>query len=178
MDWDRDSWIGEGKVVVEAGTNGKLVTSFHKQADPQTVCEQQPLWKPALATPFFFRYPSFYCWAWCYMVRNTPLANSGYLSHLCPLPVYCPHLACLLIRWAGMMTDRVGEAKMPWYRTVQQQPRHWCFISTVLATNPKHSAIWTAMKNVNSSPARRCTCTFSASSEIVWQGELIFSLAL
>lgn len=34
--------------------------------------------------------PSFYCWAWCYMVRNTVLVSLGQLTQLCPLPASCP----------------------------------------------------------------------------------------
>lgn len=78
-------------------------------------------------------------------------------------------------RQGWQLTVRVcGE----WLDTVQApfSSSHWGLFSTGFATNPKDSATWAAMKNVNSIPARWYTCTFSVSSEIWWQRELIFSL--
>ena len=39
-------------------------------------------------------------------------------------------------------------------RTVQPEPKHWCLISTVLSTNPKHSTIQATKKKVHSTPPR------------------------
>lgn len=51
-----------------------------------------------------------------------------------------------------------GKIK-PWCcaSNAQQKPKYWCVISTVLATNPKQSTIWAAMKKVTSIPARPST---------------------
>jgi len=34
--------------------------------------------------------------------------------------------------------------------TLQQWPKHWCIINTVLATDPKHNTVRASMKKVNS----------------------------
>lgn len=53
------------------------------------------------------------------------------------------------------------------------QPKHWCVISTVLATNPRHSTTQAARKKVNSIPAKTSTgfqAIFETAS-FYWVGE-------
>lgn len=83
-------------------TNWESIACSQKQRDPQTISEQQPLWSQpppplsALTTAVFIA-------DHCSVVWSPPLASSGHLSCLCPLPVCCPHQACLLVGEAGVM---------------------------------------------------------------------------
>ena len=121
------------------------LTTFCKQTDTQPVSEQ---WLPCKTafSPTLFLYPSFYCQAWRYMVWNIPLANSGQLSWLRPFPVSCLPLAYIL---QGAEWEK--RKLWHWASPVQQQPKLWCVINTVLVTNLKYSTIWTVRKKFCSS---------------------------
>lgn len=101
---------GSGKQM----TSWESVASSQKPTDPQTISEQQPLWSqlpPPLSAPSTAAFiAEHYSVVW-----NTPLASSGHLSCLCPLPVCCPPQAYLLGE-AGMMEtewEQWGSASSP-----------------------------------------------------------------
>lgn len=113
MDWEKGSWIGEGKV---GSTNSDRWEISHllSQADRSP----ESLWAAAtwqaISLAAFFCYSSFYCYAQCYMVWNTPLASSGHLLCLRPLPICCPHLAYSLMgRQEWWLTESGGNASTP-----------------------------------------------------------------
>lgn len=96
--------------------------------------------------PFFFFSFSCYWWVWYWIVCNIPLANLGELSHLCPLPVSCPPPAYSL-------GSRVGKKEILDDMQALSSSKYHCANSAILATNPEHSTVWAATKNVNSIPA-------------------------
>lgn len=121
----------------------KLLTTSHRQTDAQASLQTTATLE---AKSPFSLYSSFYHSAWCYMIWNSPLASSSWLSWPCPIPISCLSTAYLL--W-----EQSRKKRKPWpcARSVQQQPKHWCVINTVLATNLKHSSLWNAIKKVKSS---------------------------
>lgn len=58
------------------------------------------------------------------------------------------------VHWVGQCGKR-GSFNTA--STVQQWPRHWCVINSVLTRNPKYNAILAAVKKVNSIPTRHNT---------------------
>jgi len=75
------------------------------------------------------------------MAWNTPLANLGQLSWVCPLPAPAAPLACPL---AGQSE----KLKSPWLgvSTALQQLKHQRVINTLLILNPKHSTLPATMR--------------------------------
>lgn len=90
--------------------------------------------------------PIFCCWAWCYMVWNTILVNSGHLSQLCPLPTSCSSQA---YSWVG---TEWGTEKAS---TVQQQLKHWCH-----SLNPQHHTSAMKMNSISAWHDRSHTGTY------------------
>lgn len=70
------------------------------------------------------------------------------------LPVSHPNY--LSIPSCGSRIRKRERGTCTWHctSTVQQQPKHRCVINTVLVTNPKHTTVRAAAKNVNSIPDR------------------------
>lgn len=95
--------------------------------------------------PFFFFYHSLHCWAQRHTVQNIPWAQmscpscvpSECLAH--PQPTHCR------AEWEWEKALMLCKHK-PVVKTL-------CVISTVLATNPKHSTVQAALKKVDSLPA-------------------------
>lgn len=147
-----DNLISKGK---RKKTSDAKAATCHKLANAQSASEQCSLCK-TMSPNLFFPYPHFfYCWAWFYTVWNILLANLSKFFWLCPLPSSHPPPAYSLgdaPKWKQYGKKR----RKPWgcAGAVWQKPKHWYVIQTVLATNPKHSNLWTAMKKFNSVPAR------------------------
>lgn len=63
----------------------------------------------------FFLQPSFYSWAWGYVVWNISLASSGQSLQLCSLPTSCSRLGCAGrkddSRWAPMRELHPGQTQ-------------------------------------------------------------------
>lgn len=70
------------------------------------------------------------------MAQNIPLANSGYLSRLCPLPAVMPTPRLLAVGAEG----RKGESLVPVEAFFSNNQSTGVFL-TVLVENPKHSAM-------------------------------------
>ena len=82
-----------------------------------------------MSSPVCSLFLSFYCWACCYMVRDILVVSWGRLSWPRPLPASCPPPGYWLF----------GKERQPWCcaSTGQQQPKVWCVINTILATDAK-----------------------------------------
>lgn len=78
---------------------------------------------------------------------NIPLVTLGHLSWLCPIPRSWPSPA-YWCEWSPEETALVLCAG------AQDQPKHWCVISTSLATKAKHSSVQAARGNINLCSAR------------------------
>ena len=92
MEQDKDSLISEGKR--ESRSHAKAILCHLPPADrcPASLWARATLEWPSL------------CWATCHMALNIPLANSGQLSHVFPLPTFCHPLIYSL--GVGRMRDR------------------------------------------------------------------------
>lgn len=86
-----------------------LITEFNNRRTEeknkgQEVMHHIPLadWCPASAWAVSYPLPpsspSFYCWAWHFLVWTVSLLRPGELSRLCPLPASCPPSVFLLER--------------------------------------------------------------------------------
>lgn len=173
MDWEKDSWIGEGKV---GSTNSDRWEISHllSQADRSPECLWAAATWQAISLAAFFCYCSFYCCAQCYMVWKE-YSFGQFRSSVVPAspPSLLPTPGLLADGEAGVMIDRVRGKCLDTVQALFSNSRD---IGGVLPANPNHSTVWAAVKSVSSIPVTWCTCTFAGYSEIVWQGETIFSL--
>ena len=141
MDRHSDSLIGKVKAMCTSKSKMNLFTPSCQQADVQLLPGKQGLSTIMVACTekcHNHRCPIFllvslriYC-----RVRH-PVVWVNSLGYIHSQPPVHPQPTC-----SGW------EEKKHWHctSTVQQQPKHWCVISTVWATNAKHRHIWTAMK--------------------------------
>lgn len=83
--------------------------------------------------------------------------GTAFLAVSPPSPLLSPSLLAgvmgVVVRWAEWETRKA----LMLCSTVQQCQNHWYAINTVSVTNPKHSSILAAMKEVNSTPGRPST---------------------
>lgn len=89
--------------------------------------------------PFFFLHPGFYCSA-RFMVQNNPLATSGQLSPLCPLPNSWLSQAYSLGS-GGKAKKYKALALCKYPLATAKTPKLQSLISILVATNPKHSPL-------------------------------------
>lgn len=91
--------------------------------------------QPSMPTAPFFLYHHFFLLNTVLQLWNMPLATWGNLAWLCshsshstpwPSPLYL------------LQTEKGGKIRKAWHwrSTIQQQPKHWCVISTVSAKTP------------------------------------------
>lgn len=88
---------------------------------------------------------NFYCWVWFHMVWVT----FGHLSWLSPL---LASSELPVTRGAGGAEEASVKKSSTSCKHAQQQPKHWCVITTVLARNPKHSTMHIAKNKINLIP--------------------------
>lgn len=102
---------------------------------------------PCFLLPSF----SFYCWTQHQMVwNNRPFGRLCQLFWLCPLPTFWPPPAWLVpLLEAEGWRDSLGTV-----RALLNSRQNLCVISTVLATNARHSSIGSVMRKADSIPAR------------------------
>lgn len=128
------------KIVI---LKNKWCKGFHS---PPPMSRPMPSWSPnSIHLP---KKPSliFYCWMQCYTACNIPLVCWDQLSWLTP--------SKLLLTPRLLSEEQTGMKIKAWCCaiTAQQQPKQWCVINTVSATNSKCSPIWAATM-INSIPA-------------------------
>lgn len=154
-----NKWKKEGKINQRVIPRQSLTTS-HRQADAQTVCKQQPPWKPKPPHTFLF-YPIFIkehdaIWS------EIALLPVWVGCPSCVLPKLLPRPSLLPVRAKQEKDKRRDSAS-----TAQPQQKHCCAIITGLVTNPKHSTPQDAVKNANSISSRLNTARNPQNSDVI-----------